>query len=182
MVRTYTTITTQTGVSFDYAGLHPETPTHPKPPKKRGRGCHVCRNPNATRDRDGYCVFCRAKGTLVQIAKVPKRNISKQRSHWTPGDDEKLRKWCNKKSLEWIASKLKRTTEGIRKRTSKLGLLHPNVRWWTDEEIEYLRENYPGKSIREIADVLGRNKTNVFGKLKSMGMAGQGDTEYVAPE
>jgi len=42
---------------------------------------------------------------------------------------------------------------------------------WTDEEETLLRESYPGASIRELSETLGRSIPSVEGKVRRLGLA-----------
>lgn len=45
-----------------------------------------------------------------------------------------------------------------------------NSNFWTEEEVDYLRGNYKSYNLQEISEYLGRDKTSVCGKAKSLGI------------
>jgi len=41
---------------------------------------------------------------------------------------------------------------------------------WKPEDEDYLRENYPGMSIKELAQTLGRTESSINNKVKNLGL------------
>lgn len=45
-----------------------------------------------------------------------------------------------------------------------------NSNWWTEEEVQYLRDNYKSYNLQEVSEYLGRRKTDVCKKAKELGI------------
>lgn len=68
-----------------------------------------------------------------------------------------------------IAARLKRTYRGV---SSKAKALHLRTRnFWTDGELERLRELYPHQSTKQVAEALGRTESSVYGMADKLGLA-----------
>lgn len=57
---------------------------------------------------------------------------------------------------------------------------------WKPEDEDYLRENYPGMSIKELAQTLGRTESSINNKVKNLGLTNrtynwwtERETEYI---
>lgn len=67
-----------------------------------------------------------------------------------------------------IAKILDSTGSAIRNKAWRLNITKPND--WTQEEVDYLKENYKSFNLRKISRKLGRPKTNVCRKARQLGI------------
>lgn len=89
---------------------------------------------------------------------------------WSDGDIQQLTDLYRKKTLVADISKIMGRTEGsIRNKAWRLGITDTENRY-TDEEIKYLIDNYSSERLQEVANHLGRHKTNVCRKAKQLGL------------
>ena len=112
--------------------------------------------------------------------------ISVKKGHkWTKDELQFIRNFWNKKTDRWMASKLgvsvrtykhKRqrmvivTIEGRKRLIKKWTQAKGRRLTWTYNQEEFLRENYPTHSAKELAEYLGRKENAVQYKAKRMGL------------
>lgn len=92
---------------------------------------------------------------------------------WTEKEREFLKENIDKKTPKEIGEELGRSKHSVFRKRKELGLETPFVgigRGWTDEEIDYLVENYDEKTAEEIGDELNRSIDSVQGKVKNLGL------------
>lgn len=75
-----------------------------------------------------------------------------------------------------ITKRLNRSWKSIRGKANELGLKRNEELWkkgkpWTDEQIEYLKNNYKTTPVDEIAKVLGRSRKSIFEKASILGLS-----------
>lgn len=90
---------------------------------------------------------------------------------WTVEEIDLLTKSYEQKApIKDIAEQIGRTEKAIKNKAHKLGVANSNS--FTDEEIDYIRENYRSYNLREIAEKLGREKNyhNICRKAKELGL------------
>lgn len=102
---------------------------------------------------------------------------------WTDKEIEILEeKYPNSLNRE-IADELKRTRSSIENKANRLGLKKEDMskllekrsksRRWTDEELNYLKENYSEKTLEEIGNVLSRTREAVRSKKRKLDLKGK---------
>lgn len=84
--------------------------------------------------------------------------------------------WTDKNySIAEVAAKLNKTTCAVHYKAFKMGLRRPEVwRFWTKEQVTYLKKNYKKKTYAKIASELGMTRTAVFQKARRMGLRHRG--------
>lgn len=108
--------------------------------------------------------------TKIRQLKLP---VPKKPKKWSEEDLDLLRKlWNDKKySIDDVAAKLNKTRAATHFQAWKMGLRRPQVwRFWTKEEITYLRKNYKKKFYHEIAKDLGMTKYAILQKARRLGL------------
>ena len=75
----------------------------------------------------------------------------------------------NGKTYQEIGIIMNRSTNAIGILLRNMGYSSPFPQYWQDDELEYLKENYPNMSIKEIAKELGRTEKAVSAKASRMG-------------
>lgn len=68
-----------------------------------------------------------------------------------------------------LANKLNKTEGSIRNKAYKLGITKRD-KYYTKDEIEYLKNNYDKYSMNDLAELLGRNESNIYRKMKQLGL------------
>lgn len=99
---------------------------------------------------------------------------------WTKEEEELLKEsYKIKEPIGNIANKLNRTAAAIRNKAYKLGITNPVN--FTNEEIEYIKENYKSYNLREIAKELGRedNYHNICRKARELNLERSGRKKEV---
>lgn len=71
--------------------------------------------------------------------------------------------------LDRISKKLNRTKGSIRNKAYELGITH-REKYYTKDEIQYLKDNYDKVSMNDMATFLKRNESNIFRKMKQLGL------------
>lgn len=95
---------------------------------------------------------------------------------WAPEEDATLRELYATHTRAQIAEVLGRTEGMVRSRCWTLGLAS-KLNQWTDEELAALREVYnspPPIPLDAFSEKIGRHKTNVCRKARSLGLTDQG--------
>ena len=94
---------------------------------------------------------------------------------FTPEEDEILRKYYGKVPLRGTIQEMLwgRSESQIIKRIQVLGLKHgvlEYMRHYSDQDLEYLRENYADAPWEELTERLGRSKRNLTYKANKLGL------------
>jgi len=105
------------------------------------------------------------------------------RRRWTKEEIEYLKENYPKLPTFEIAKKLQKPINAIIKKAYKLGikkkpevirrtisLSHKKYRYWSEEELEYLRKNYTQKPIEELSKKLGRSIQAIRSKASFLGL------------
>lgn len=89
---------------------------------------------------------------------------------WDKKSIDKLKEmYENKIPCEEIAKKLGRTIKAVRNKAYKMNITNTENRY-TDEEINFLKNNYHSYNLKEISKKLNKNKSNVCRKVKELGL------------
>lgn len=93
---------------------------------------------------------------------------------WSPQEDQFLQDNYRQHSHQQLSEMLDRTINAVRNRCARLGLRRA-AEHWTAEDISILRQWYTdhdGKrfDLQQLADQLGRHKTNVSRKARELGL------------
>src|SRR4030095_10790777 len=92
---------------------------------------------------------------------------------WSEEELNLLKKlWIDKKySIDEVAAKLNKPRAATHYQAWNMGLRRPEVwRFWTKEQISYLRKTYKKKTYTQIAKDLGMSRIAVFQKARRMGL------------
>jgi predicted DNA-binding protein YlxM (UPF0122 family) len=111
--------------------------------------------------------------SVASKARQLKLPIPTKIKKWPEEDLNLLRElWGNKKfSIDEVAAKLNKTRAATHFQAWKMGLRRPQVwRFWTKEQVSYLRKNYKKKAYREIAKDLGITLPSVNQKARRLGL------------
>ena len=87
---------------------------------------------------------------------------------WTPELDAVVRSRYPEEGPTAIASKIGRTEAAVRARARVLGVQFRPRRPWASDEVSRLRELAPGKTLAELARLLGRPMQSVQSKLQEL--------------
>ena len=88
---------------------------------------------------------------------------------WTNEKIEELKRmYAENKTAEEIAIQLKITVGSVRNKAWRLGIT--NNKEYTEEEKEYILNNYKSYNLQEIADKLNRPKTNICRFIREQGL------------
>ena len=88
---------------------------------------------------------------------------------WTSLELSLLREMYKEKTpIAEIAENLNKTEAAVRNKAYKLGITNNNS--FTQEEIDYIKQNYKSYNLREIANELGRDHHNVCRLAKQLGI------------
>lgn len=106
----------------------------------------------------------------------------RKKTRWSAEDINYLREHYADDDLDSISKHLSRTKSSIRTKAHELDIkksVWSNVGkernkedeyFWTDEEIEFLREHYATMSTDKIAERLNRCKNGIYGKARELGL------------
>ena len=87
----------------------------------------------------------------------------KRHDIWTPKDDEYVIKNYPKGNITKMAEHLGRTERAIIQRASSVLNVYQKSHWklipWTEDDEEYLRQNWPSGDLQEIMDHLHRTES-----------------------
>jgi hypothetical protein len=90
---------------------------------------------------------------------------------WTARRDQLLRS-CYQQGVKAAARRLGITRHAVATRACKLGLQTGRNRFWTEAELDRLRELYPTHTLRQIATTLGRGISGVSLRAFKLGLTG----------
>ena len=122
-----------------------------------------------------------------QRSKMPnlKRDREQIQQFWSENDDAFIReRWGDATPTE-IAIALGKETRRINQRAAKLGLdthQHVAVQLWSDQELQFLRDNYPQKSRSQLAKELNRSKVSVNNKIAKFRKVSGSSTAIAQPK
>lgn len=68
-----------------------------------------------------------------------------------------------------LANRLNKTEGSIRNKAYNLGITKRD-KYYTEEEIELLKKCYDKYSMNDLSEMLGRNESNIFRKMKELGL------------
>lgn len=117
-----------------------------------------------------------------QVRHVLRKNQIKRDNFYKPWSEEEisfLKEHANKKPDGWIADRIKRVPNAVTKKRIKLGLYRPDDKhliWnppsdvWTEEEIQYLIENFERVPVHKISLELGRTPKAIQVKATKIGI------------
>jgi hypothetical protein len=91
---------------------------------------------------------------------------------WTQAEIDYLKEWYGKKSAEQIAEDLGRTKSSVQTKAREPALDLSDDRGrklWTEEEVEFLKQNYLALGADQCAKQLGRSVSSVHGKILKVG-------------
>lgn len=97
---------------------------------------------------------------------------SKDRS-WTKDEDDILRKYYSIEEVDDIAKHLpNRTRDAIIAHAKVLGILglRSTQTWWSDEQVEYLKDNWESQTDEMIANYIGKDVRSVKDKRLRLGL------------
>ena len=86
---------------------------------------------------------------------------------WNAAEDILLKQLFPTTSTKQISDKIGRSYEGIRQRAKKLNLKKEN-RYWTPEEVQFLKVNYQKIKFNELRHALQKSRSAIFKKLKEI--------------
>lgn len=75
----------------------------------------------------------------------------------------------NNDFIKQLAIKLNKTEGAIRNKAYNLKITKRD-KYYTEEEIKLLKENYDKYSMNDLSEMLGRNESNIFRKMKELGL------------
>lgn len=88
---------------------------------------------------------------------------------WTEKEVERLRElYAKNVSVKDIAEELGRKPKSIKNKACELKIT--NSKCYTEEEKEYIKENYKSYNLQEIAEKLGRDKHNICRYAREIGL------------
>jgi len=88
---------------------------------------------------------------------------------WLPEEIEALKKLYGKKKVREIARLLRRSPDSIEHKASELGLRRPG--YWSQEEIEILKENYTYSSKEKLLELLPKRTWHAIqNKARQLGL------------
>jgi len=93
---------------------------------------------------------------------------------WSPQQIEMLKQlWPDKKySIDDVAAKLNKTRPATHYQAWKMGLRRPQVwKFWTKEEVKYLKKNYKKKTYVQIAKELDRSLDAIINRAGPLGIS-----------
>jgi hypothetical protein len=98
-----------------------------------------------------------------------------RRRRWTPAEDNTIRQLYGTTSAAEIASRIDRTADAVWIRAVRtLGLdKRGEVRPWSQDELDYLADNYPHGTPSEIAEHLTRSPSAVYQQARAIGLEGR---------
>lgn len=71
--------------------------------------------------------------------------------------------------LERISKKLGRSKGSIRNKAYELKITHKE-KYYTEKEIKFLKDNYNKMSMNDMAEILKKNESNIYRKMKELGL------------
>lgn len=71
--------------------------------------------------------------------------------------------------LERISKKLGRSKGSIRNKAYELKITHKE-KYYTEKEIKFLKDNYNKISMNDMAEILKKNESNIYRKMKELGL------------
>lgn len=93
---------------------------------------------------------------------------------WTPEMDAVLIKYLKLETREQIAERLGKTRSAVTGRVDRLGLsgtVAPGTaKKWTDDEVQFLKDNLSEMTMTEMARDLGRGLSAVSKKMEALGI------------
>lgn len=87
---------------------------------------------------------------------------------WTKGEVQNLEKWYGAIDLEEISKRLSRSKSAIRTKASDLKIVAGRNEW-SQNEVDFLRENYLELGARAVAEELGRSIAAVHTRIRMVG-------------
>lgn len=95
---------------------------------------------------------------------------------WTEEEIKILKEYYSKRDgtknstlIKDLAKELNKTEGSIRNKAYTLGITKRD-KYYTKEEIELLKKCYDKYSMNDLAELLGRNESNIFRKMKELGL------------
>lgn len=89
---------------------------------------------------------------------------------WSIEEEQLLKEnYKNKIDIKDIAKKLHRTPSSIKAKAHDLGITNKS-KYFTKEQIEFLKENNNKLTYREMGNVLGKDEANICRKFKELGI------------
>ncbi len=98
------------------------------------------------------------------------KTTNKKRRRWLPEETLKLKQIYSKWGPSYAAEQLGRPYGTICLKAHNLGLVFQAHRFWTKEEVDFIRSWYGKMKIREIAQKLQRQPYVVYTKVKLLGL------------
>ena len=92
--------------------------------------------------------------------------------NWNRDEIAYLKANWRKLPADLIAANLNRPLHATQVKASRLGVtLAGNLLTWSDEQIQFLKDNFERMTSYELAEALGKNRTKVRMKYKELGLA-----------
>lgn len=88
---------------------------------------------------------------------------------WDEKEVEYLKRFYNKKTIEALATKLKRTKQSVSGKLFRLGL--KTKKEWTQDELDYLEDSLGRVGVKSIAKQLNRTTLAVYVQMRRMGLS-----------
>lgn len=96
-----------------------------------------------------------------------KKRKSKPQQNWSESDIEILKNMYEHKiEVQRIARRLKRSEASVHAMAIRLGITKNNK--FTDEEMQYIRDNYKTESVEDIALEIDRPQRSIVKKIKEI--------------
>lgn len=108
----------------------------------------------------------------IQTKAFRQFGYSKNKS-WTQDEDDILRKYYSIEEVDDVAKKLpNRTRNAIIAHAKVLGLLglRSTQTWWSDEQVEYLMNNWESQTDEAVADAIGKDIKSIKNKRLCLGL------------
>ena len=84
-----------------------------------------------------------------------------------------LKRWYGKKTLDEIGEHIGLTAPTVKIKAIELGLHGKRVSTritWTDEQLEYLKDNYPDMSLSDLSEHIGMSGPTIQRKALELGL------------
>jgi hypothetical protein len=95
------------------------------------------------------------------------------RRFWTEEEINFLKKFYPTKGSKFVANKLGRTPDSVKRKSTRIGLKVVVVlshRAYSPQEIIFIKKNYPLKGCHYVSKMLGRNVTSIYKKARNLGL------------
>lgn len=134
----------------------------------------ILKNNSGKCSMEELCNLLGGKRTKIAISsKIGEMGFDKIREHWSESEIQIIKDYYSTTPMEDIMKMLpNRTRSSIVSKAMSLNILglRSTLTWWTEEQVEFLKNNYLDMNDGQLSEKLGKPRKSVLDKRVTMGL------------